>query len=88
MALEDALSHITDPDEREAMLSILRVEVDRRRRRAALLAALNVQAALEATKRCPSCETTKPVSAFGKNAARPDGLQSQCRPCRRRVNGT
>lgn len=85
MALEDALSHITDPEEREAMLSVLRLEVARRRRRARILDQLNEAAQAETTKRCPGCATTKPVTAFGKNAARPDGLQSLCRACRRRA---
>lgn len=30
-------------------------------------------------KRYPSCRTEKPVAQFGRNSARPDGLQSVCR---------
>ena len=32
-------------------------------------------------KRCPDCGLTKPVEAFSKNAARPDGLQFYCKEC-------
>ena len=32
-------------------------------------------------KRCPDCGETKPVKAFSKNAARPDGLQFYCKSC-------
>lgn len=32
-------------------------------------------------KRCPDCQVTKPVEAFSKNAARPDGLQFYCKSC-------
>jgi len=32
-------------------------------------------------KRCPDCGLTKPVAAFSKNAARPDGLQYYCKDC-------
>ena len=32
-------------------------------------------------KRCPDCGLTKPVAAFSKNAARPDGLQFYCKAC-------
>lgn len=34
------------------------------------------------TKRCASCDTTKSVSEFGRNARRLDGLQVYCRECR------
>ena len=33
-------------------------------------------------KRCPKCKETKPPVEFGKSTR--DGLQSYCRPCRRR----
>jgi 5-methylcytosine-specific restriction endonuclease McrA len=36
----------------------------------------------KATKRCPRCGEAKPESAFGKNRANRDGLQSQCNTCR------
>lgn len=38
------------------------------------------------TKHCNKCNTTKEVSEFGKNAAKPDGLQSQCKTCRKVTN--
>ncbi len=34
-------------------------------------------------KRCPDCGVTKPLSDFGRNAARPDGLAHYCRSCYR-----
>lgn len=36
----------------------------------------------EGRKECRYCFDTKPVSAFGKNYAAPDGLRSICRACR------
>ena len=33
-------------------------------------------------KFCRCCGLDKPMDAFGRNAKRPDGLQSQCKPCR------
>jgi hypothetical protein len=32
-------------------------------------------------KRCPKCETIKPVAEFGSNKSQFDGLQSRCKPC-------
>src|SRR4051812_34878521 len=32
-------------------------------------------------KRCPDCGQTKPMAAFSRNAARPDGLQFYCKDC-------
>ena len=32
-------------------------------------------------KICKKCHEAKPLSEFGKNKERPDGLQSQCKPC-------
>jgi hypothetical protein len=32
-------------------------------------------------KRCARCKQEKPVDQFNKNRRRPDGLQSNCRPC-------
>ncbi len=75
MALEDAFQHIQDPEEREAALSIARVEIARRRRRAA---------ADLPTKWCPRCHTHKPTTAFGASYTRYDGLQGHCRACRSR----
>lgn len=41
---------------------------------------------MEATKRCPKCDTTKPVGEFFKNKARHDGLSGYCRACMTTVN--
>ncbi len=35
------------------------------------------------TKKCSRCGEELPVVLFGKNAAKPDGLQSWCKLCRR-----
>ena len=78
MALEDAFQHITDPEEREALVSVARLEIARRRRRAVTEA--------EQIKRCPRCSTEKPRSAFGASTTRYDGLQGWCRECRSRKN--
>lgn len=32
-------------------------------------------------KRCLDCKRTKPIAAFSRNAARPDGLQYYCKEC-------
>lgn len=32
-------------------------------------------------KKCPKCNTDKPISEFHKNAAQHDGLQCQCKVC-------
>ncbi len=75
MALEDVFAHVTDPEERDALISVARLEVARRRRRAA---------AEPETKHCPKCHTEKPVTAFGASYTRYDGLQGHCRECRSR----
>jgi len=33
------------------------------------------------TKRCPKCESSKPVSEFGVSKQRPDGLRGWCKAC-------
>ena len=76
MALEDVFAHVTDPEEREALISVARLEVARRRRRAA--------ASDVPTKTCPKCHTEKPATAFGISRTRYDGLQGHCRECRSR----
>ena len=38
-------------------------------------------AAAQAVKRCPKCETSKPVEAFARDRSRRDGLQPRCREC-------
>ena len=35
-------------------------------------------------KACSSCGDTKPVSAFGRDSSRSDGLEVRCKECRRR----
>ena len=35
------------------------------------------------TKQCPACGKTKQKSNFSKNAARYDGLQAQCKECKK-----
>jgi len=35
----------------------------------------------EPCKTCTRCKGEFPLSDFAKNASRPDGLQSWCRPC-------
>lgn len=32
-------------------------------------------------KRCPKCEQTKPISEWGKNKSKKDGLASECKAC-------
>lgn len=36
-----------------------------------------------AYKYCPSCDQHKPLDGFGRHSGRPDGLQAECRECRR-----
>ena len=33
------------------------------------------------SKHCNKCDTTKPISQFGKFAGRPDGHLDYCKPC-------
>lgn len=40
----------------------------------------------DATKHCPTCDQDKPLAAFNKNKARPDGLQVYCILCQRTYN--
>lgn len=37
-------------------------------------------------KLCKKCDTIKPLADFGVNNSKPDGLQSQCRECRKETN--
>jgi hypothetical protein len=37
------------------------------------------------TKLCPTCSTIRPARDFNLNKARPDGLNSQCKECKRVV---
>ncbi len=76
-------------EDREAALNLLRLQLARRRRRAAVRpddAPQTPPPLTERTeKRCPRCDTVKPVTAFGVSRTRPDGRQGFCRLCRRRV---
>ena len=36
-------------------------------------------------KPCPRCGVARPLSQWGRNKRRPDGLQSYCSPCRREM---
>lgn len=47
----------------------------------ARLAAGGVERQETGSRRCPKCETIKPVEAFGANRANPNGLQFYCRTC-------
>jgi hypothetical protein len=38
---------------------------------------------MQQTKLCHSCAIEKSFTEFGRHAARPDGLQTQCRDCKR-----
>lgn len=38
-----------------------------------------------AAKRCPRCESTKPVTEFNRDKSKPDGLQACCRECRKEI---
>jgi len=37
-------------------------------------------------KTCRTCQTDRPLSAFNKNKAKKDGLQSECRVCSKKRN--
>lgn len=64
-----------DPEDRPAHLAAILGEVGRRVR------ASNVTTQ-EARKRCPRCQETKPLTAFGLHSSRSDGRQAICRICR------
>jgi hypothetical protein len=40
---------------------------------------------MQATKLCPTCSTLKSTADFSRDRARPDGLGSQCKECKRIV---
>lgn len=67
-----------DEDERAAHFAAMLNEARRRVRRHKEAEPRIVRA----EKRCPSCDEVKAAEEFGRNAARPDGLQSVCRACR------
>jgi hypothetical protein len=74
----DDLVRDYDEDERAAHVAAMLNEARRRVRRHE--AAEPRIARTE--KRCPSCKEVRAAEEFGRNAARPDGLQSICRACR------
>ena len=37
-------------------------------------------------KTCWTCKQTKELAEFGPNKSKPDGLASECRPCKRKQN--
>jgi hypothetical protein len=45
----------------------------------------NIECTMQKTKYCPTCKLEKTICEFGKDKARGDGLQSQCRLCKRAV---
>jgi hypothetical protein len=75
VALE-ALFRDLPPEDREVMLSLLRVQMARRRRRG------RPSPRMRTEKRCPRCGETKAVADFDRNRARPDGRQVYCKVCR------
>lgn len=78
MTFDDVVRQL-DADERAAHVAAMLNEARRRVRRHAEAEPRIVREA----KRCPSCAEVKAAEDFGRNAARPDGLQSACRACRR-----
>ena len=38
------------------------------------------------SKQCYKCKTTKRASEFSKNSARPDGLNTYCKPCSKEIS--
>lgn len=75
----ELVGDIADPIEQANAAAVIRHAVGRRLRAAE---AASVPRILRESKRCPACQVEKPVAEFGRNAARPDGLQSVCRACR------
>lgn len=73
MILDDIVAH-RDASERYEIASQIAAEVARRARAE--------EEHDEQTKRCPRCDTVKPLSAFGVHRTRPDGRQAYCRRCR------
>lgn len=59
------------------MISLLRVQLARRRRNALVLPRIQRE-----EKRCPRCGVTKAATEFGVSRSRPDGLQGYCKACR------
>lgn len=77
MTFDDVVRQL-DADERAAHVAAMLNEARRRVRRHKDAEPRIVRA----EKRCPSCDEVKAAEEFGRNAARPDGLQSVCRACR------
>lgn len=80
VSLRELVGSIADPAEREHAAAVFRHAVARRLRAAEAASGPRI---IRTAKRCPSCRTERPVTQFGRNSARPDGLQSVCRACRR-----
>lgn len=78
MNLDDVVRRL-DEDERAAHVAAMLNEARRRVRRHEAAEPRIVRT----EKRCPSCDEVRAAEEFGRNAARPDGLQSVCRTCRR-----
>lgn len=76
MALEHLFPGLP-PEDREAMISLLRTQLARRRRRAVVPPRI-----VREEKRCPRCGVTKAATEFGVSRSRPDGLQGYCKECR------
>jgi hypothetical protein len=79
VSIQELVGSIADPAEREHAAAVFRHAVARRLRAAEAASGPRI---IRTEKWCPSCRTEKPVADFGRNSARPDGLQSVCRACR------
>ncbi|MGW5239918.1 hypothetical protein ACWEOW_13380 [Monashia sp. NPDC004114] len=81
--LQALVAHHTDPEER-AELRAAMLTTGRLRFAAYDRAVAEEEAARAGiVKRCGACERLLPASSYGRNAARPDGLQTWCKQCRR-----
>jgi transposase-like protein len=76
--LDDVFAHL-DPQERYAAASILRHDIQRRRKAAE---AAREPRIIRDEKWCPRCGQMKSTEEFGISRARPDGRQGFCRACR------
>ena len=75
--IDDVVAHYRDPDTRYAAALAVLAEVARRFRRIALEET--------AVKACLGCGRDLPLSAYHRNATRPDGHHAECRSCRSTV---
>lgn len=74
MTLDAVTAHHADPVDRYSIAAQVAAEV---RRRARQEAAFDAQ-----EKTCRHCLKTKPLTAFHRDATRPDGRVGVCRVCR------